>query len=493
MEKTERKAGILLGVASLPGNYGIGDFGKGSYRFVDDLAKAGFSLWQILPLAPLGYGHSPYQPYSSFAMDEIYLDLDALHEEGLIGKPAPFNALASKIAYEEVRAYKLPYLRAAYKAEKAKNPRLLTRFKKEHPWASDYSVFIAFHESHQSSWDNWPLEERDWILTRPALKGKMKEEADFRLYLQYKLYQQWDKLHAYAKDKGIEIIGDLPFYVGFDSCDVWANQDTFLLDRKTKQPSFIAGVPPDYFSATGQRWGNPIYDWKKLAKEDFSFIENRIALNARIYDVLRLDHFRAFDTYWKIPSSCPTAVEGEWVEAPGYALFDSLLAKYPSLNIIAEDLGDLRPEVLTLRDHYDFPGMNVIEFTFHDYEIEHKGKWDEENAVAYLGTHDNETIVGFFYDLDEREQAEWVYALEQKGIAEGPMNERLIRYCFAKKAKYALVSMQDVLGLDKDARTNVPSTVNDVNWTWKMSDFASFEEKLPSLEKVLKEEGRSAL
>lgn len=491
MEKDERKAGVLLGVSSLPSAYGIGDFGKNAFHFVDDLAKEGFSLWQILPLAPLGYGHSPYQPYSSFAMDEIYLDLDSLYEEGLIKKPLPFHPDESKVAYEEVRAHKLSYLKEAYLSERKKNPRCLASFRKTHVWASDYSVFLAFHEARQSSWETWPSAERDWISTRPSLSKKTREEADFRLYLQYKLYQQWDKLHDYARSKGVQIIGDLPFYVGFDSCDVWSNQDVFLLDEETKKPTFVAGVPPDYFSATGQRWGNPIYDWKKLEKEDFAFIENRIALNARIYDILRLDHFRAFDTYWKIPSSCPTAVEGKWVEAPGYALFDSLLGKYPSLNIIAEDLGDLRPEVLALRDHYSFPGMNVIQFTFRDFEIAHKGKWDEKNSVAYLGTHDNETMFGFFYDLPEREQAEWVYALEQKGFKEGTMNERLIAYCFAKKAKYALISMQDILGLDKEARTNVPSTVDDRNWTWKMADFASFEEKLPYLSALLKQTGRS--
>ena len=492
MEKESiRKAGVLIGVPSLPGKYGIGDFGKASYRFVDDLADHGFALWQILPLAPLGYGHSPYQPYSSFAMDEIYLDLDALFEEGLIEKPAPFREKEGKIDYEAVRAYKMPYLREAFRKEKEKDPRLLTQFAKSHPWAKDYSVFAAFHEENQSSWDKWPEKEKDWILTRPRLSKKHKDEAEFRLYLQCKLYAQWDKLHLYAKSKGIEIVGDLPFYVGFDSCDVWSHQSAFLLDPKTKEPSFIAGVPPDYFSATGQRWGNPIYDWDKLQKEDFAFIEERIALNARIYDILRLDHFRAFDTYWKIPSSCPTAVEGEWVEAPGYALFDSLFEKYPSLNIIAEDLGDLRPEVLTLRDHYSFPGMNVIQFTFHDYELLRKGKWDEENSVAYLGTHDNETTKGFFYDLDENEQALWIDALERKGIGEGTVCERLIAYLFQKKAKNALVSMQDILELDKEARTNVPSTVDGRNWTWKMEDFSAFEGKLPFLSRLIKETGRN--
>ncbi len=265
-----------------------------------------------------------------------------------------------------------------------------------------------------------------------------------------------------------------------------------MLDPTTKQPSFIAGVPPDYFSATGQRWGNPIYDWDKLQKEDFSFIINRIALNAKIYDILRLDHFRAFDTYWKIPSSCPTAVEGAWIEAPGYALFDTLFQKYPDLKIIAEDLGDLRPEVLTLRDHYAFPGMNVIQFTFHDYEIEHKGKWDEENSVVYLGTHDNDTTLSFFYSQSEEEQAKWVLALSNYGINEGTICQRLIHYSLKKKADYVLLSMQDILGLDAYSRTNVPGTVDDRNWTWKMSSFDEFEKALPELSSFLKQEGRSA-
>lgn len=488
----KRKAGILIGVNSLPSRFGIGDFGKEAYRFVDLLSEAGFSLWQILPLAPLGYGHSPYQPYSSFAMDELYIDLDALAEEGLIEKAPDFNPCAEKIAYEDVRAFKEPFLRKAFEEEMKKSPNCLKKFCLSHPWAKDYSVFSAFHEEEKQSWDKWESKRRDWVEKRTPLRGEMKKQADYRLYLQFKLYQQWDALHRYANDKGIAIIGDLPFYVGFDSCDVWTDQKDFLLDPSTKQPTFIAGVPPDYFSATGQRWGNPIYDWAKLQKEGFSFIINRIALNAKIYDILRLDHFRAFDTYWKIPSSCPTAVEGAWIEAPGYALFDKLFSEYPDLRIIAEDLGDLRPEVLTLRDHYSFPGMNVVQFTFHDYEIEHKGKWDEENSVVYLGTHDNDTTLSFFYSQPEQEQAQWVLALENLGIDEGPITERLIRYSLRKKADYVLLSMQDILNLDSYARTNVPGTVDDRNWTWKMPSLAEFEGALPKLSSFLKEEGRGA-
>ncbi len=490
--ENKRKAGVLIGVNSLPSRFGIGDFGQQAYHFVDLLSEAGFSLWQILPLAPLGYGHSPYQPYSSFAMDELYIDLDALHKEGLIKEAPDFNPTGEKIAYEGVRAFKEPFLREAFSAELKKSPSILKKFCLTHPWAKDYSVFSAFHEEEKQSWDQWDPKRRDWVANRTPLRGKMKQEADYRLYLQYKLYQQWDALHEYANSKGIQIIGDLPFYVGFDSCDVWTDQGTFLLDPTTKQPSFIAGVPPDYFSATGQRWGNPIYDWDKLQKEDFSFIINRIALNAKIYDILRLDHFRAFDTYWKIPSSCPTAVEGAWIEAPGYALFDTLFQKYPDLKIIAEDLGDLRPEVLTLRDHYAFPGMNVIQFTFHDYEIEHKGKWDEENSVVYLGTHDNDTTLSFFYSQSEEEQAKWVLALSNYGINEGTICQRLIHYSLKKKADYVLLSMQDILGLDAYSRTNVPGTVDDRNWTWKMSSFDEFEKALPELSSFLKQEGRSA-
>ena len=489
-----KKGGILLAISSLPSSYGVGDFGKNAYHFVDLLSEGGFSLWQILPLNPLGYGHSPYQPFSSFAIDEIYMDLDALHKEGLIKEPKPYRPDIDRTDYEGARAYKLPLLREAFKKELAEKPNLLKDFMKKNPWVKDYAAFRVFKEENGGvCWDQWPLKDQQWVEKRPSLTGKRKEEFDFHVYLQYKLYQQWDKLHAYANDNGIQIIGDVPFYVGFDSADVWGNQDTFLLDPESKQPTFIAGVPPDYFSETGQRWGNPLYDWDKLAKEDFAFVQNRILLNAKIYDIVRLDHFRAFDTFWKIPASCETAIDGEWVEAPGYALFDSLFKKAPSLSLIAEDLGDLRPEVLTLRDHYSLPGMNVIEFTFGPYELEHDGDWDAENSVAYLGTHDNDTMLSYFYELEDMEQAKWVLALQNHGIDGGTMVDRMIRYCLAKRAKFAVLAMQDILELDGDCRMNVPSTVNDINWTWKMKDFDAFQAKLPRLAILLHDAGRSTL
>ena len=490
--QNKRQAGLLLSVTALPGKYGIGDFGPSAFQFIDLLKSAGFSLWQILPLNPLGYGNSPYQPYSSFAIDEQFVDLDELVSLGLIKEVVPEDIIEGKVRYDRVKEFKLKYLKEAYenflKQEGA--GKILKDFVAEHSWARDWSVFMAFKRIYPSSWNEWPKAAQDWIVSRK--KGTKEEEKarNFEVFLQYTLYRQWEKVHAYAKEKEILIMGDVPFYVGFDSVDVWANQDTFLLDEETHLPSSVAGVPPDYFSATGQRWGNPIYDWKKLEANGFDFVLNRIYLNSLLYDVIRLDHFRAFDTYWMIPASCPTAVDGEWIEAPGYAFFDTLLGKYPDLQIVAEDLGDLRPEVLELRDHYDFPGMNVIQFTFEDCELFHKGDWNRVNSVAYLDTHDNDTMLSYFYLLPEQKQGDWLRAWAQLGIAIGSPVERMIVYSMRKPANLAVLSMQDILELDTIARTNVPGIVDDRNWTWKLSDFEGFKAKIPFLHDLILATGR---
>lgn len=486
-----RSAGVLLSVTALPSPHGIGDFGVEAKQFIDHLARMGFKVWQILPLNPLGYGNSPYQPYSSFAIDEQFLDLDALVEEGLLAEVPEFDASSSKVRYDAVRAFKMPYLKEAFEADLAKNGRAaIDEFRKGHSWVDDWSVFSMFKRRYPTSWNEWPKEVQDWIITRPALNEADAHDALFEVWLQMKLYAQWDAIHAYAKEHGIEIIGDIPFYVGFDSCDVWANQDTFILDPDTHLPTCVAGVPPDYFSEVGQRWGNPIYDWKKLEERKFEFIINRIHLNSVLYDILRLDHFRAFDTYWEIPASCPTAVDGEWKEPPGYLFFDTLFGLYPDLQIIAEDLGDLRDEVLVLRDHYDFPGMNVIQFTFHDCELLEKGDWNRVNSVAYLDTHDNDTMLSYFYLLPEQEQADWIHRLNKLGIAEGPIVDRMMTYCVNKPANLAVLSMQDILNLDVQARTNVPGTVDDRNWTWKLVSFDQFLAREGFLSGILAQSGR---
>jgi 4-alpha-glucanotransferase len=474
-----RQAGVLCPVSALPSRFGVGDFGASARHFADLLAQSGYRLWQILPLNPLGYGHSPYQPFSSFALEEIYVDLDELTSRGLIGDVPYFRIEEPKVEYEQIRAFKEPYLIAAYEAEMKKDPHCLSDFVCAHSWVRDWAYFMMNkRQEGMRSWEQWPKEKQDMIAMRPTLMGSALYSYNYEIWLQKTLYSQWNDLHRYVNAKGIRIIGDLPFYVGFDSCDLWGEQKAFLLDPKTKQPLWIAGVPPDYFSKTGQRWGNPIYDWDYLKKTDFAFILNRIKLNAGIYDIIRIDHFRAFDTFWKIPASCPTAVEGSWVEAPGYAFFDLLLRKCNSLELIAEDLGNLRPEVLVLRDHYSFPGMNVIEFTFHDAEMMHKSGYDRENMVAYLGTHDNDPLKGYFAKLPLDEQAAWELVLDSKKFPQGDINERLIRYELALKAKYAIFSLQDLLGLGSEARLNVPGVIDDVNWTWRLTSFASFENRI---------------
>lgn len=486
----ERQAGILLSITSLPSKHGIGDFGEEAYHFIDLLSDSHFVYWQILPLNPIGFGGSPYQPYSSFAIDEQFIDLDELVRKGLLSKVKVFEKDTETVHYNEARAYKLPLLRKAYQKQMRKSPNCLRRFIRENPWVKDWAVFSMFKKRFQSSWDVWPDGAKHYCKKKLALSPEERADVNFEIWIQMVAYRQWGKLHTYATRKGVKIIGDIPFYVGYDSCDVWANQETFLLDPETLQPTFIAGVPPDYFSETGQRWGNPIYNWDLLKKTDFAFLINRIAINAKIYDVIRLDHFRAFDTYWKIPSSCPTAIDGEWIEAPGYAFFDKLLSLYPGLPIIAEDLGDLRPEVLELRDHYDFPGMNVIQFTFEDCEIAHKGDWNRVNSVCYLGTHDNDTTAGYFAEMKPETVRKWDETLAKLGITEGNMVEKMEQYCLAKPGKWAILTMQDILELPGEARTNVPGIVDNRNWTFKMANFKAFEEKLPTLVSWLRRYGR---
>jgi 4-alpha-glucanotransferase len=486
-----RSSGVLCPVSSLSSRFGIGDFGAESKRFVDLLAQGGYRLWQILPLNPLGYGHSPYQPFSSFAIDEQFADLDALAEKGLIAKAPDFDQAAPKVLYEDIRAFKDPYLHQAFAAEMAKHPQALASFLKKHSWVRDWALFMMNKRREgYRSWTEWEPAHRDMILHHPVLTPEEQAAFDYEIWLQKTLYEEWGELRGYANKKGIRLIGDVPFYVGFDSCDVWANQQMFLLDPATKQPLWIAGVPPDYFSVTGQRWGNPIYDWDRLEKENFFFIINRLRLNGELYDIVRLDHFRAFDTYWKIPASCPTAVVGSWVEAPGYKLFDLYFKEVKNLEIIAEDLGNLRPQVLVLRDHYGFPGMNVVEFTFRDAMIAMKPDLDRPNMVAYVGTHDNDPLKGYFAKLATDEQALWLAALAAAGFAQGGINEKILNYTLSLQANYAIVALQDLLDLGSEARMNVPGVIDDVNWTWRIPDYAAFAALLPHLKGLNAKYGR---
>lgn len=485
-----KKAGILLPISSLKGSYGIGDFGMDAYKLVRKLSENGYKLWQILPLNPLGFGHSPYQPFSSFAIDELYLDLASLKEEGLLASLPKKAPISDKVDYETARKIKHEYALKAFIKDKRRCKKELDVFRKENPWVNNYSIFATFKEEDNRSWDNWEERKQNYVSSPFNLSSKEIGMSNFQAWLQMKLYKQWDKLHKFALEHNVSIIGDIPFYVGYDSCDVWSNQGSFLLDGVTKKPTFIAGVPPDYFSATGQRWGNPIYNWDLFKQNGFRFLINRIGLNAKLYDIIRLDHFRAFDTYWKIPSSCTTAVEGNWIEAPGYEFFDKLFSTYPDIEIIAEDLGDLRNEVLVLRDYYNLPGMNVIQFTFHDDQIEHKPGYDNYNSVIYLGTHDNDTTLSYVASLDDYERSRWMDAISNLGLDKNHYVSSLIRFALRKKAKYVLLTAQDLLGQESCSRINVPGIVDNRNWTYKLDDDKKLFEALKEYKEELVKDGR---
>lgn len=478
-----RKAGMLMPVGSLPSRHGVGDFGKNAYEFIDLLQQAHFTIWQILPLNPLGYGNSPYQPYSSYAGDEIYISLDELKKEGLLKTVESHNPKAKRIDYEDVRKFKEKYLHEAF--FNFKKDKAYEEFVKENDWVYKYAVFLTLKKKNNLvCWNEWSKEERDWIKDNKFDLTKYENDIEYEMFIQYKFYTQWIKLKEYANSKGIKVMGDIPFYVGIDSLDVWDNQECFLLGADSK-PTFIAGVPPDYFSETGQRWGNPIYDWDYLKKTRYDFWVKRLSYCAKIFDIIRIDHFRAFDTYWKIPSSCETAIDGEWIEAPGYDLFDTVLPKIKGTEIVVEDLGDLREEVLELRDHYNFKGMKVVQFTFDPNENNNNFK-DRENMVIYTGTHDNDTIRGWYRSQKESVRKNTRKALEKMGYNDKDISVRFLRYTFDSIASLAVVPMQDVINLSSEGRINVPGTLGSPNWEWKLDSFKKFKEKIPVLAQIIK-------
>lgn len=480
-----RKAGLLMPVASLPSAYGVGDFGSTSYTFIDKIKKANFKLWQILPLNPLGYGNSPYQPYSSKAMDELYISLDTLKAEGLIKKLKPFRASATKIDYDEVRNYKQKYLKEAF--ETFKPNAAFKTFSKE-KWAYNYAVFLTLKKANEMKcWNEWPNAHKQWILDHKLDLSPFTTQIQYELFIQFTLLKQWFALRKYANSRGIEIMGDIPIYVGIDSDDVWTYQEGFLLDQDGR-PTFIAGVPPDYFSAEGQRWGNPLYDWDKLKKDGFKFWLERLAYSAELFDVVRIDHFRAFDTYWKIPASCPTAIEGEWVEAPGYDLFDKIYSVYPDIKIVAEDLGDLRPEVLVLRDHYHMVGMRIVQHSF-DPDLTHE-MMDREHLIAYTGTHDNETVKFWFSNLSPEAKKQTKAFFKYHHYDYKSMVDNLIQYTLDTKANLAILPMTDLLNKDDRSRLNFPGTVGNPNWQWKLKDFAEFDAKTAFIKAMIKRSKR---
>ena len=475
-ERSERAAGVLMPVASLPSDEGIGCLGADSYRFVDMLAAMGMRVWQLLPLTPLGYGNSPYQPFASCAGDGLYISLSQLAADGLLPAdmlPAPAEN-TGRIDYDAVRREKEPLLRMAcdrFYAQEGDSADFRDFCKRD--WVYPYAVFAALkRQNGLRPWTEWPKAQRDWIIDRAYDLTPLRDEIRRGMAEQYLFFRQWQALRRYANGKGIRIMGDLPFYVGLDSLEAWSRRDDFLLDADGR-PSFIAGVPPDYFNAEGQRWGNPIYDWAHMERDGFSFWMDRLRGSGELYDILRIDHFRAFDTYWKIPAESPTAMVGEWVEAPGRKLFEKLRRELPELKIVAEDLGgDLTPGVHALRDDFGLMGMNVADFTLMS------GEKPKKNQLAYTGTHDNQTARGFYESMPPEEKEKFRFALRRCGSAHEPVSKKMLRYVFLSDADMVIVPLADILNLGDEARLNTPGTVGSPNWEWRLKDDHGVKRKI---------------
>ncbi len=458
-----RKAGILLPISSLPTRYGVGDFGEVAYETIDIIAKMRFKIWQILPLNPLGFGNSPYQPYSSKALDELYVDLVSLHEEGLIAKVDDINFDNTRVHYIGAREYKRSKLKEAYHNF---TPTVASLAFTSQKWVQEYGLFSTLNLRYNAkTWREWD-ECEDIINGTLIIDEELQKEIDFEAFIQYILFKQFKKLMDYAHEKGLAIMGDVPFYVGLDSADVLFNKDNFLLDDQYV-PTFVAGVPPDYFSATGQRWGNPIYDWDYMEKDGFSFWIDRLKFCSELYDIVRIDHFRAFDTYWKIDAKCETAIDGEWIEAPGYEFFDTLFKKCPDIKIVAEDLGELRPEVSELRDHYHFLGMKVLQFIY-SAEEKNYDEIDRENLIVYTGTHDNQTIEGWYRSFNHDERLVLREKLRNEGYYMRNVHDIFCKIALNSIAEVAVLSSQDIIGLDDDYRINTPGTIGSPNWEYRL-------------------------
>ncbi|SKC85738.1 4-alpha-glucanotransferase [Maledivibacter halophilus] len=468
----ERGSGILLHITSLPSLYGIGTFGREAYKFVDFLEKAGQKYWQILPLGTTGYGDSPYQSFSAFAGNPYFIDLDLLVQEGILNKEdfqnINFGEDKRNIDYEKIFNNKMSILRYSYKnARKTVKDKILVFKENNIDWIEEYSLYmIAKTRFNLKSWQKW---DEDIKLRRPEAmryyKENYEDEMNFWIYLQYQFFKQWKNLKKYANNKGVKIIGDIPIYVAEDSADVWGNRELFLLDNKYK-PIKIAGCPPDDFSETGQLWGNPIYNWNLMEKRGFDWWIKRIKANSKLYDIIRVDHFRGFQAYWEVPYGDETAADGRWVKGPGMKLFNALKDSLGHIDIIAEDLGFLTQEVVRFREETGFPGMKVLQFAFNPLEeSDYLPHNYEKNCVVYTGTHDNDTVNGWFENTnadDVKHSIKYFNLNEEEGY-----NWGFIRGAWSSVANIAIAQMQDFLGLGSKARMNIPSTLGG-NWLWRL-------------------------
>ncbi len=467
-----RTSGILLHLSSLPGPYGIGTMGKEAYAFADFLHAAGQKVWQILPVGPTSYGDSPYQSFSAFAGNPYFIDLDLLKDEGLLTQAELDERTwcyePGRVSYETIFNHRFDVLRLAYGRDE-KAAEAVAAFRKDNAWVEDYALFMALKYDHNMrAWDTWEasLRRRD-PKAIAAARERLGGQVDFFIYLQHQFFRQWNALRRYVHAKGIRIVGDMPIYVPYDSADVWCEQELWQLDENGT-PTGVAGCPPDAFSADGQLWGNPLYDWDKHKATGFDWWLRRMGMAARLFDVVRIDHFRGLESYWSVPFGDETARNGRWNKGPDKDFVDALRAAYPDVDVIAEDLGFLTQEVLDLVEYSTFPGMKVLQFAF---DVNEPGDWMPEryaeNTICYIGTHDNATLMQWIDETDEHVVRNAMEYFQVDDVEDLP--EAFFRCGMDCNSKLFVAQMQDYLRLGKEARMNLPSTVSTDNWSWRLT------------------------
>lgn len=496
----ERSAGVIMHIASLPGKFGIGTFGKEAYEYVEFLYKSGMRYWQILPLGQTGYGDSPYQSFSAFAGNPYFIDFDILKDEGILSKAEYINENYGDneeyIDYGLLFNIKYIVLRRAYENFKKSHNFLLKEyfesFKEANNWWLDnYSLYMAVKgKFNLASWQEW---DDDIKKRRPEAielyRNELSDEIEFWSFIQFLFFKQWNELKSYANEKGIKIIGDMPIYVAEDSADVWSNPEAYLIYEETLKPISIAGCPPDAFSETGQLWGNPLYDWNYMEKTGYKWWIKRVEESLKLYDVVRIDHFRGFESYWEIPYGDTTAINGEWVKGPGIKLFNAIKESLGEINVIAEDLGFLTNEVKEFLEETGFPGMKVLQFAFDEREeSNYLPHTYTNNCIAYTGTHDNDTFRGWFEltgnKSDVKYCKEYLALTEEEGY-----NWGFIRGAWASVADVSIALMQDFLNLGNETRVNFPSTLGG-NWKWRIKEGSYNTELADKIYKYTKMYGR---
>lgn len=488
-----RSAGILLHPTSLPGKFGIGDLGKECFNFIDFLESSGQTLWQVFPLGPTGYGDSPYQCFSAFAGNPLLISPEKLYEDGLLtAEQITYPKFdPHKIDFGEIINFKKTLLHSAFQNFKKNNHNQTDEFDKfceDHSgWLEDFALFMAAKEFHGGGlWTNW---DKDLVLRKePALKEWKQKLADDILYqkfVQFQFFKQWKAVKNYANTKGIKIIGDMPIYIAYDSADLWANKNLFTVDESGKLQT-VAGVPPDYFSTTGQLWGNPLYRWKEMEKDDFLWWRKRFEGLLELIDIIRIDHFRGFDAYWEIPGDAPTAQTGRWVKAPGEKLFNSVKKHLGEVPILAEDLGVITKSVEALRDKFNFPGMKILQFAFgKKMETKFLPHNFISNCVVYTGSHDNDTTRAYFEKAKIEREDIYNHVKNYLNVQNDDIAANLTRAAYASAANIVIIPMQDILNLGGESRMNFPGRLGG-NWCWRFT-WNQVPEFLPSALKKLAE------